>query len=83
MNIKIYDIQTASGRLYFCTLPFLSNEELKEFNTIGYTGKNSKGERTNFQNYLNSLGKGQFEVKQTKFDDGSFSEKFTVVRVTD
>lgn len=59
----------------------LTEDEVNELNTIGYTGKNSKGEKSSFEDYLNSLNKGEFDVTQTKFDDGSFTEKFNVVRV--
>lgn len=58
----------------------LSKEELDELNKIGYTGKNSKEEKSNFEDYLNTLGKGEFKVKQTLFDNGSFLEKYEIAR---
>lgn len=44
--INTFNIKTSSGK-YFGKLPFLSDEELKEFNSIGYSGKttNKKGNR--------------------------------------
>ena len=81
MTIEIYHITTSQGRLYFSELPFLSPDEVDEFNKIGHTGKNSKGEKDYFDNFLNGLGKGEFRIDQTKFDHGDFSEKFTIVRV--
>ena len=47
--------------------------------TIGYSGKLNGAPET-FQSYLNSLGKGTFQVTQTKHDNGDFRERFTIVR---
>jgi hypothetical protein len=69
------------GKLTSNNLPFLSKEEIEEFNTVGYSGKNSKGEKSSYEEYLNSIGKGEFAVSMTKFDDVSFHEEFTVVQV--
>lgn len=66
---------------YFGKLPFLSEKELEEFNSIGYSGEDTKGIKITREDYLNSLNKGEFQVIQTKFDDGSFEEKFTIVWV--
>ena len=84
MAIEIHNIVTNSGYLssFYDNLNFLNEEERKEFNLIGYTGKNSKGSESNFHKYLNSLNKGEFEVEKTKHDNGDFSEKYTIVRVT-
>lgn len=84
MAISIYNITTNSGTLskWVDTLSFLSDEETIEFNKIGYSGKNILEQKTNFSEYLNSLNKGEFEVQQTKFDNGDFTEKYTIVRVT-
>jgi len=84
MAIEIHNIVTNSGYLssFYDKLNFLTEEEIKEFNCIGYSGKNSKGEESNFSKYLNSLNKGEFQVEKTKHDNGDFSEKFTIVRVT-
>jgi hypothetical protein len=77
------NVETCMGELVSNTsLSFLSKEEVKEFNLIGYSGKNSKGEKSNYEQYLNSLSKGEFAVTKTLFDDGTFREKFTIVRVT-
>jgi len=84
MAINIHNIVTHSGSLskFYDNLAFLTEEERTEFNTIGYTGKNSKGIKTNFSEYLNSLNKGEFEVQMTKSDNGDFTEKYIIVRVT-
>ena len=84
MGIKLetYHIQTVSGELssFGDKLPFLTELELNEFNKIGYTGKNSQGEKTSQVEYLESLGKGTFSMRQTKFNNGDFVEKFMVSR---
>lgn len=83
MEILTYRIQTCMGQLtrFGQQLGFLTDKELLEFNTIGYTGKNSKGEKIYRGDYLNSLGKGQFRIDQIKFDSGDFTEEFNVIRV--
>jgi hypothetical protein len=82
MTINTFtSIKTCMGQLTSNSLPFLSEKEIEEFNTVGYTGKNSKGEKSSYEDYLNSLGKGEFAVTMTKFDDGSFHEEFTIVQV--
>ncbi len=64
-------------------LNFLSNEEQKEFDLIGYTRKNSQGFKMGRVEYLNSLrpDKEQFQIIQTKFDNGDFIEEFILTRV--
>lgn len=81
--IKTNRIQTCMGKItpWGDQLNYLTEEEKKELDVIGYTGKNSKGEKTSREAYLNSLGKGEFEVEQLKFDSGDFCEEFMVVRV--
>lgn len=54
--IKTFHITTGMGE-YHGTLPFLSDAELEEFNSIGYSGKNLDGEKTTRLDYLNSLMK--------------------------
>ena len=41
--INTFNITTSMGK-YFGSLPFLTNLELEEFNSIGYSGKTIKGE---------------------------------------
>lgn len=77
-----YSITTGMGRSSATDLPFLSKNEKANFDNIGYSGKLLNGERMEREQYLNSLGKGYFEIKQTKFDDGSFEEMFTITRTT-
>ncbi|HRV76450.1 MAG: hypothetical protein KDH96_04720 [Candidatus Riesia sp.] len=83
MNLSTHRVSTALGKVSTGVLPFLSEEELEELNTIGYTGKNSKGVKTNRQQYLNTLNKGVFLVEQTKFDNGDFTEEFLITRSTE
>lgn len=79
MHTKIYYIETAMGTIDK-GLPFLSVEELAEFNTIGYTGKTTSLVETAFEEYLNTLGKGVFKVDRTMFDNGDFRERYSVFR---
>jgi hypothetical protein len=77
IQISTYQIETGMGK-YFGTLPFLTKDELKEFNNIGYTGKDLNGNKTSRVDFLNSLNKGKFKIDQTKFDDGEFIEQFII-----
>ncbi len=82
MKVNTYKIETAMGRIceYFGhPLHFLSDKEKADLDTIGYTGKLG-GVKMSRESYLNSLGKGTFNITQTKFDDGSFSEEFIISR---
>lgn len=79
--IKTFEISTGMGK-YFGKLPFLSETELEEFNSIGYSGKTTKGVKMSRESYLNSLNKGEFQVRQTKFDNGSFEESFFIIWVS-
>lgn len=81
--INIKKITTCMGKItsFGEQLDYLTEEEKNELDVIGYTGKNSKGEMTSRKVYLNSLGKGEFKIEQTKYDNGDFIEKFIVVRV--
>ena len=79
-KIDTYHITTGMGK-YLGELPFLTKAELEEFNSIGYSGKTHEGLSISREDYLNCLGKGEFQVTQTKFDDGSFKEAFTIVWV--
>lgn len=78
--INTFQITTAMGK-YFGELPFLSENELKEFNSIGYSGKLLNGQTISRQEYLNSLNKGEFQVTKTKHDNGDFEERFVIVWV--
>lgn len=79
--INTYQITTGMGKC-FDELPFLNKKEHKEFNNIGYSGKKLDGKSSSREVYLNSLGKGEFQVTQTKFDNGNFEEGFTIVWVS-
>jgi Ni,Fe-hydrogenase III large subunit len=77
--VRYIPITTGCGQYNGKQLDFLTDEELKEFNVIGYTRKNSFGVKTDRETYLNSLMKGQFQIHQTKFDTGDYVERFTIV----
>ena len=83
MAIQTFNIETCMGEItsFKEQLSFLTVEEKKEFNKIGYTGKNSAGVQSSYSEFLNSLDKGEFSVRQTKFDGGNFMEEFYIVRV--
>jgi len=80
--MRTYTIETGMSEIigHSNELNFLTSDEILEFNVIGYTGKNSKGISCSYSEYLNSLGKGEFSVKQTKFDNGDFHEKYLISR---
>jgi len=82
MEIETYHIETVMGSVTKNgrSLPFLTKKELKNLNQIGYSGK-LMNKKISKSEYLNSLNKGQFQVTQTKWDNGSFTEEFTIVRV--
>lgn len=81
MRLETYHIVTQSGKLaYGCELKFLSDEELEEFNKIGYTGKNKNEGKESYEHFLNRLNLGVFVVIQTKYDSGDFIEMFVIVR---
>ncbi len=82
-NIETFIVKTSLGSVntfFGHPLNFLTNEEKENFDTIGYSGK-LNGENISRSEYLNSLGKGQFSVKQTSWDSGDFREEFVIVRV--
>jgi hypothetical protein len=80
--IQKHTIETGSGKCFDRTkLPFLTDEQFTEFNNIGYSGKISNGTRTTREEYLNTLGIGEFSVEQTKYDNGDFSEAFLIIFV--
>lgn len=70
--------ETALGK-FTSMLPFLTHEEFFELNLIGHTGKTSTGKKISREKYLNSLGKGTFQVIQTHSDTGDFREEFTII----
>lgn len=80
MEIDTYRVVTVMGRCQE-RLQFLTEAEQADLDSIGYSGFTVAGVRNGRTQYLNSLGKGQFDVTQVKFDDGSFIEEFIIVRV--
>lgn len=67
---------------FWWSITFFNSEELAEFNNIGYSGKKLDGTPMRRAEYLNSLGKGEFECTLSKRDTGDFREEFTITRVT-
>lgn len=84
MAVETYTFETSMGNVrtnFGHPLHFLSDQEKKDFDEIGYTGK-LNGKQISRTEYLNSLGKGEFSILQTKWDNGDFSEKFVLSRAT-
>lgn len=83
IKIETYKVTTNSGKVstYFGhPLTFLTDEEKKELDSIGYTGKTTDGIKVSREDYLNSLGKGTFAITWIRSDNGDFSEHFVFVR---
>lgn len=86
LKIETYKITTNSGKVstYFGhPLAFLTDEEKKELDSIGYTGKTTDGIKVSRVDYLNSLGKGTFTITCVRIDNGDFSEDFIISRVVE
>lgn len=80
MKTEVFNIETGMGEYHGYSLYFLTDQELKEFNSIGYSGKTTDGKEISRTEYLNSLNKGKFSVTLTKMDSGDFREGFTIIR---
>ncbi len=85
MSISIHNITTNSGRLdarsWKELAPFLTDEQLEEVDSIGYTGKTKDGKETTLLDYLNSLDENsEYDIKQTKYDNGDFTQKYMIAR---
>jgi hypothetical protein len=80
MKQEIYNITTVCGKCKEKSqLPFLTDEEFDNFNSIGYSGKTINGTKTNFmEDYLNSLNKGNFSIGFIKND--GWVEYFLILR---
>jgi hypothetical protein len=84
MALETYKFETSMGEvkeIFGHPLHFLSEQEKKNFDQIGYSGK-LNGLETSRTEYLNSLKKGQFSTLQIKWDNGDFTEKFVLSRNT-
>lgn len=89
-KLNLINMKTLSGRVVrekvkskeIHPLSFLSEDEQMEVDSIGYRGELSNGSPCTLKDYLNSLGRGVFEVIRTKMDDGTFYEEFLVIRAT-
>ena len=78
IKISHFKIQTCLGKLVNPrVLPFLTEEELAEFNHVGYTMSKNR------EQFLNNLERGTFAVIQTGFDQGDFCEEFIIVMATE
>jgi hypothetical protein len=81
VNITTYSVITCMGHFQKgYELPFLSEEQIEEFNTIGCSGK-LNGIKISFETYLNSLGIGHFKVNKTKTNYGDFCEEYLITKV--
>ena len=84
MALETFTIETSMGKVstfFGHPLHFLSDKEKQNLDEIGYSGK-LNGVKTSRTEYLNSLGKGEFSILQTKWDNGDFTEKFVLSRAT-
>lgn len=79
--VREYIVQTCMGKGW-SQLPFLTAEQAKEADNIGYTGKDLTGHRTSIGSFLSSLEHGEISVSCTQCDTGDYCEKFLVVRHT-
>jgi len=79
-KIETYTVSAAMG-IFREKLTFLSTEENNELDSIGYSGKTTKGRRISREDYLNSLDKGDFKVIRTSPDNGDFTEEFLIIHV--
>jgi len=79
--LNYYVIETALGQTRGdLPLPFLTEDERAEFDSIGYSGKTRDGRKCSRLEFLNSLGRGEFSIQQTRFDNGDFTEEFTIIQ---
>lgn len=73
-------IETKAGRIinngldYYILSQTIGKEGIKELSKIGYTGKDLKGKKTTFEQYLNSLNKGEFKVERN--GERNFREQY-------
>ena len=87
MLITQFSFRTSMGQIVTSDekqfLSFISEEELSNFNSIGYTGKDNNGRKIGRIEYLNSLrpNEMQFSLYQTKYDNGDFCEAFVMAVV--
>jgi len=81
-NLLSIPIDTSMGQLTSSSRDklsgILSKPEMEELDCIGYSGKKKNGQKCGRTEYLNSLGRGKFQINQTKYDSGDFSESFTL-----
>ena len=77
--IQTFKVLTGMGH---CTksIPWLSEDEMNEFNLIGYSGKNSNGIHMSRVAYLNSLNKGNFHIEVVSSNSSEFTETLLIIR---
>lgn len=82
MKVLTYEFSTGMGLIRNPeALDFLSAAELKEMDNIGYIGKDFSGKKMNYNDYLNSLGKGFFKVECIHHNGSEFYDEYLVVRL--
>lgn len=84
-KIDQFSIETGMGQVFNFDRSklkeFLTESEIENFNSIGYSGKDLSGKKNTYEKYLNSLNKGTFVVLQTKHDGGDFSATYLITRI--
>lgn len=63
-------------------LPFLTDKQLKEFNSIGYSGKTTDGKPSTRIDYLNSLDKKiHYDLTQLHTNSGEYTSDWFLVQI--
>ncbi len=85
MKIETYRIKTVMGKISSSgdQLDFLDREELKEFDSIGYSGKLTDGTEMTRSIYLSKVRPSEsFKIDLIYPDTGDFCEEFLITRVS-
>jgi hypothetical protein len=82
-KITNHKVKICLGRLtkFSDKLEFLSEEEREEFANINFTGKDKRGNKTDYKKYLNSLNKGIFNIGTINVDSNAYTEEIIVTRL--
>jgi hypothetical protein len=60
-------------------IDFITDEDVEELNSIGYSGSDTKGNKTTWVNYLEEKYQDKsFLMVKTRRDNGDFSEDFVI-----
>lgn len=84
MKTNIFHIETGCGQTQQWKEAGLNEQQSKDLNDIGYSGK-LNGVRMTRQTYFDQQvnnDKLNYTIQQTKWDNGDFSEAFTLTRTT-